>query len=312
MPFPTYLEHLIISKPHAGVVNRLAFSPTASYLASGGADGFVNIWDMSTGKELRQIDLGKPVISLKWTSLSLRGLVAGCGEGACKIFEDVLKPTDIGTNVTTGALGPVFCVDIDRHSRHLALGAGPEVHMASCWDLKTLTMVWKIVPRIPEDFVGVFSSGNHSTCLLTLILSAHSSLSMDGRFLIVAMVLSTVDVYNVSRLELVHFLSYSARLESTVSLPVTTSFLQNTQAVMCGSECGNVYIWDRRGGDLLQVLPHQDSVVLKVCAIQTQDAAYIASTTEGAHGGEGYISIWVSNKETGFTTSLVDIWRVNY
>ncbi|KAI0310267.1 hypothetical protein OF83DRAFT_1178747 [Amylostereum chailletii] len=255
--------------------------------------------------------------------------------GSCKIFEDALDPGDQGIRVTTGAMGPIFCVDMDQRSRYLALGAGAEVHIAkpletsftqcfqslyhcttgrrkrmseseppqfiyalelprsSCWDLKKLAFTWRIEP----------SAGDHL---------GHASISQDSRFILAAMLNSTMDLHDTSRPhDRVHSFPYS-RPQSRYRHPVKTAFLHNSKAVLCGSEKGDVCIWDRKSGALLQALPHNNEVVLEVCAQQIRDVAYIGTATDFASGKSASIAIWKTELGGGLNSFVIDSIRVNY
>jgi len=46
---------LIVQSGHSDTVVDLAFSPDGKILASGGSDNIVKLWDVSSGKELRNL-----------------------------------------------------------------------------------------------------------------------------------------------------------------------------------------------------------------------------------------------------------------
>lgn len=56
-PHPTYLEMTIRS--HLGCVNSVSISPNGKFLASGGKDGILRIFELHTGKLLKQVVLIK-------------------------------------------------------------------------------------------------------------------------------------------------------------------------------------------------------------------------------------------------------------
>lgn len=63
---------------HTGWVASLAFHPTGKLLASGGHDGFVRLWDVTTGKEKWSFDYQSVVTSVAFT---LDGNTLLCGGG---------------------------------------------------------------------------------------------------------------------------------------------------------------------------------------------------------------------------------------
>ena len=80
-PFPT--TNSVLCRGHEGRVRTLAFDPTGKYLASGGDDGTVRVWDPTNGRQLWVIRLSKEeaVNAIAWrpgTEACI--LAAACGE----------------------------------------------------------------------------------------------------------------------------------------------------------------------------------------------------------------------------------------
>ncbi|XP_013161901.1 PREDICTED: ribosome biogenesis protein BOP1 homolog [Papilio xuthus] len=77
-PFPT--GEVLQFRGHAGLVRSADFDPAGQYVVSGGDDGTVRIWEASSGRCLRTVELGEPVRLVEWTpvgGLTLVGAAAG-------------------------------------------------------------------------------------------------------------------------------------------------------------------------------------------------------------------------------------------
>lgn len=66
----TLLSHQLhwrIPQAHQGAITVLAFSPDGLFLASGGEDGQVQVWDTETGALRHAFCHGSPVEQLHWS-----------------------------------------------------------------------------------------------------------------------------------------------------------------------------------------------------------------------------------------------------
>lgn len=73
-PFPT--GEALCLRGHAAPVRSVDFEPSGQYIVSGGDDGAVKIWETSTGRCLRTIELGEPVSRVLWSPAPALWLVA--------------------------------------------------------------------------------------------------------------------------------------------------------------------------------------------------------------------------------------------
>src|SRR5262245_5998125 len=67
---------------HSGEVTAVAFAPDGKTLASGGTDERVRLWDVATGKLLREIKLGGGAIGVGYSADGSRFFAADYSEGA--------------------------------------------------------------------------------------------------------------------------------------------------------------------------------------------------------------------------------------
>jgi WD40 repeat protein len=71
---------------HRGGVKSVSFSPDGRFLASGGADGVVRMWDIESGREVRRMEHGDWVQSVSF-SPDGRFLASGGRDGVVRVWE---------------------------------------------------------------------------------------------------------------------------------------------------------------------------------------------------------------------------------
>lgn len=146
----TYLPALTLRNGHTDTVSSLAFSPSGNFLASGGDDAEVIVWDMEKGISVARIALQSPVISLLWDVRRSTALFCRCQDGALLLFSDIQVRSGIlpGSrlilltalnsqrkkphkhDILIGSEAPVYSLHMHGSSRDLAITVGCEVHVA--------------------------------------------------------------------------------------------------------------------------------------------------------------------------------------
>ncbi|HWA97429.1 MAG TPA: caspase family protein [Pirellulales bacterium] len=114
----------VVQSGHTMVVNAVAFARDGSLLASAAADGLVNLWDVSTGRQLRALAGG--VNALSAVAFDPRGgRVAASGMDR-RVF---LWNVDDGRMVRTfeGHLDRVLCVGFSNKGDRLVSGSGDKL-----------------------------------------------------------------------------------------------------------------------------------------------------------------------------------------
>lgn len=123
----------------------MAFSPSGQFLATGGDDCALVIWDITTQQQIFRVIMEGPVLCLCWELRSPRALFVGSGNKATFIenfevnvcfarlasfltnsFQDGY---DNAHEVKTGIHAPVYTMAFDVDSGFLGLAAGSEVQV---------------------------------------------------------------------------------------------------------------------------------------------------------------------------------------
>lgn len=92
-PFPTTCA--TVFRGHEGRVRSLALDPSGVWLASGGDDGTVRVWELLSGRQLWYVKLGdnEPVNAVRWRpTIDVTVIAAATGEDVFLIVPPVVDP----------------------------------------------------------------------------------------------------------------------------------------------------------------------------------------------------------------------------
>jgi WD40 repeat protein len=121
---------LVLQKGHSMGVNYAAFSPDGSWLASGGSDSAILLWQTESGRQLRTLNGHKGYIRSLAISLDGQSLASGSNDRTIKIW-NVAEGRDLFT--LTGHEGPVEALAFSRDGRWLVSGSSDKT--IRVWDL---------------------------------------------------------------------------------------------------------------------------------------------------------------------------------
>ena len=77
-----YVHLHTLTQGHSGTINYAAFSPDGTYLASGGDDQTVIIWNIKEGTFLYRLQFNSAVDCLIWHPNHVETVIVGCQSGA--------------------------------------------------------------------------------------------------------------------------------------------------------------------------------------------------------------------------------------
>ncbi|RDX40103.1 WD40 repeat-like protein [Lentinus brumalis] len=282
-----YLRHSRLIHPagHTGAITTITFSPDGRLLASGGLDGRVCVWQLSSGKLVAVCSGKSSVLSLVWLD-SEGHLVCGMADGtiASVAIGAVFLKLD-------GFLAHRYPVEhFAYNGTHLASGAHREVKIwarasegeCSCWSfIADLPAPRRSSYTTSCDIIATSlhwtSGASHPSVLLVTYLShgivafdgrtwariggtsvpgriADASLTKDGRILAVSNMLTGFELFAVKGLIEVEPL-FCFRQDVARGRPLPVRFVHGDHALISGTLHGDVNLWDvySRGKQVLTV-----------------------------------------------------------
>ncbi|AKE64099.1 tolB protein precursor, periplasmic protein [Microcystis aeruginosa NIES-2549] len=240
-------EHSFLDKTltgHSNWVLSVVYSPDSRYLASGGSDNTIKIWEVATGKQLRTLTGHSRGVESVVYSPDGRYLASGSADKTIKIWEVATgKQLRTLTGHSSGVLSVVYSPD----GRYLASGS---------WD--NTIKIWEVATeRELRTLTG------HSSGVLSVVYSP------DGRYLASGSWDNTIKIWEVAtERELRTLTGHSSGVLSVVYSP-------DGRYLASGSWDNTIKIWEVATGKELRTLPSHSDRVESV--VYSPDGRYLAS-----------------------------------
>ncbi|KAL6300928.1 WD40 repeat-like protein [Sparassis latifolia] len=334
---------------HSDSVNCLSFSPDGNYLATGGDDYTLIIWNITNGRLLFRVVFESSIDCIIWHPIHHETLIVACESGHLYQLQHFdLKQVE-RHNIHVGVRGPIYCLDYDAINGQLAIGMGSDVHVTreGHKDHYFGSVKFPSPPLVDstgghDNDTRVRPVGLHFAKrgrILIASYTAHgvicweassrnklwhittnspaarigsSALSPDGRDLMIYYLKGDMQLHSVGS-----FGQHQPRQRYKFDKPAVSNhslqivFLHRGRAVACGTTTGNVCIWETSTGEFFQHLPHQGARLRTDSSRSRGGFSFIATGSAGRGQGT-YINIWrakISDSSIPWRTLPVVVWR---
>jgi WD40 repeat protein len=241
---------------HFGPVNSVSYSktPGSSYIASGGDDGIVRIWDANSGNLLKSLNGHRDVVTSVAFSPKHNKVASGSMDNSIKIW-DVYTGT-LQVTMTDHKLG-VTSVSFSKDGSEIA--SGSDDGTIKIWDVQTGKLLKTMIGHL--DHVNSVDFSN------------------DGKFLVSGSKDNTVRVWDVDYEKCKKvFLSHNGPVN-------TVSFSNDGNRIASGSSDSTIKIWDAINYRLLWTFnAHADKI--KALAFSPTDRFLLSG------GADAAINLW--------------------
>ncbi|KAH7905143.1 WD40-repeat-containing domain protein [Hygrophoropsis aurantiaca] len=305
---------------HNRTITCLAFSPNGLYIASGALDGKLSIWCTTTGKLVHVVAGAVCILALSWNSLSGNDILCGLADGLVVSLniDDDLSATGYvahrhpverlavsGTYVATGARNEVRLWWYENNEEWKCIAsstqppyAGTNLHLEAIvtslhWVSSGKSAPTTLLVSYMHHGIVFFDIPTFKITrfMPSPTLVGGTSLSPNCKFLAVSNLCTGFDVYDLDVNAPVMNLKHDVNLRFTV--PVL--FMHEGHAILGGSTCGKVRVWDATKGRHLHMLHHEENDIILAIAAHydtVQDKFLVATGARAATGGAPYIRLW--------------------
>ncbi|KAI1782542.1 WD40-repeat-containing domain protein [Ganoderma leucocontextum] len=314
-----YVEVRTFTSGHCDTVNVLSFSPDGTYLASGGDDCSLLVWNVLRERLIFRILFNGPVSCIVWHPIHADTLIVGCDDGKIVQMYDFTLVGVEQHDIRIGVRSEVHCLEYDARTRCLAIGIGNEVHVTREQDRNTYS--GDIILPAPPDHgrpdddenrlraVSVhFINDGQQVVVLYLVHGiicysvqngeqlwaiaspevsriGSSALSSDGKALIAYSFDRGVHLYSLVSHNDNPIGTYKLEQAPRTKHRVQVAFVQKDRGIVCGTTTGSVCMWYRESREIFQKLHHAGSCSASLARI------YIA-TGSVEQGQATKIKLW--------------------
>ncbi|KAI6153184.1 WD40-repeat-containing domain protein [Pisolithus tinctorius] len=280
MPLQYKLYHRL-EEEHQGAITSLVFSTHGTFLAVSSVDGKLSLWSTLSGQRLHVVVTGNnAVLSVIWMMPSENHLLCGLANGVVISIhiDDCVTVTGFAAHrsspveylatmdsvVVTGAHSEVLLWDHKgpaKWSRLAQILPPPSISVNREAEVIVTSLAWAHTKYSEKTLLVAYLHHGillwdairtkmvHFVYIKTLIGSM--SVSRDGNMLVVSNVTSGFDIYHLNDSSL-----DGSMLQPCDGLLVPVTFIHAGQAILGGSTCGKVQIWDSVDRSMLGTLAH--------------------------------------------------------
>ncbi|HLI06433.1 MAG TPA: hypothetical protein VKV40_07690 [Ktedonobacteraceae bacterium] len=236
---------LFVYQRHSGFVDAVAWSPNGRYIASGGWDDTVQIWNAKTGAEVLSYKMGDIVDAVAWSPDS-RYIASGSWDHTVQVWD-----VQTGTLILTykGHSEEVSSLAWSPRGRYIASGSWD--HTMQVWDARTGTQLFSFTY---EDFVDAVAWSPNGRYIAVGVRDASTYV---------------VDAQTEAPLPHIYASPDDADIVNTVA------WSPDSRSIAVGGRNGSVQIWDVMTGTLISNYKEHTNEVRSVA--WSPDGRYIAS-----------------------------------